>query len=210
VVTPGAGTWLRARTATRPARPAVTALSGPGLHESEKEARDVAGTWTLPSGDADLLVGDDATTAAAHAALARSDLMHVAAHGTHRADSPLFSSVRLADGPLYAYELDPDEGMPSCVTLSACEAGLATLRPGDEGLGLTHVLLHVGVASVVAGVARVRDDVAAAVMRDVHRAMSEGASSAEALAAAQLAHAQDAAAGSPAPPAPFVTFGAPW
>jgi tetratricopeptide (TPR) repeat protein len=210
VVTPGAGTWLRARTATRPARPAVTALSGPGLHESEKEARDVAGTWMLPNGDADLLVGDEATTAAAHQALARSDLMHVAAHGTHRADSPLFSSVRLADGPLYAYELDPDEGMPSCVTLSACEAGLATLRPGDEGLGLTHVLLHVGVASVVAGVARVRDDVAAAVMRDVHRAMSEGASSAEALAAAQLAHAQDVATGSPAPPAPFVTFGAPW
>lgn len=210
VVTPGAGTWLRARSASRPRRPVVTALSGPGLHESEKEARDVAGTWALPTGDADLLVGDEATTAAAHSALARSDLMHVAAHGTHRADSPLFSSVRLADGPLYAYELDPDRGMPSCVTLSACEAGLATLRPGDEGLGLTHVLLHVGVASVVAGVARVRDDVAAAVMRDVHRAMSEGASSAEALAAAQLAHAQDAATGSPAPPAPFVTFGAPW
>jgi hypothetical protein len=211
VVTPGAGTWLRAGTATRPTRPAVTALAGPGLHESEKEAHDVAGTWAVPQGDAELLVGDDATTAAAHAALARSDLMHVAAHGTHRADSPLFSSVRLADGSLYAYELDPDRGVPSCVTLSACEAGLATLRPGDEGLGLTHVLLHVGVASVVAGVARVRDDVAAAVMRDVHRAMAAGASSAEALAAAQLAHAEEVAAdGSPAPPAPFVTFGAPW
>lgn len=210
VVTPGAGTWLRARTATRPTRPEITALAGPGLHESEKEARDVAATWTHPQGDADLLVGDDATTAAARRGLARSDLMHVAAHGTHRADSPLFSSVRLADGPLYAYELDPDEGMPSCVTLSACEAGLATLRPGDEGLGLTHVLLHVGVASVVAGVARVRDDVAAAVMRHVHRAMAAGATSAEALAAAQAAHAEEVAAGSPVPPAPFVTFGAPW
>ena len=72
------------------------------------------------------------------------------------------------------------------------------------------MLLHVGVASVVAHPRHPRDDVAAAVMRDVHRAMSEGASSAEALAAAQLAHAQDAATGSPAPPAPFVTFGAPW
>jgi CHAT domain-containing protein len=73
------------------------------------------------------------------------------------------------------------------------------------------VLLHLGVASVVAGVARVRDDVAAAVMRDVHRAMATGASSAEALAAAQLAHAEEVAAdGSLAPPAPFVTFGAPW
>ena len=32
--------------------------------------------------------------------------MHVAAHGTHQQESPLFSSVRVADGPLYAYELD--------------------------------------------------------------------------------------------------------
>ena len=112
-------------------------------------------------------------------------MLHVAAHGTHRHDSPLFSSLRLADGPLYAYELDPDQGMPACVTLSACEAGLATLRPGDEGLGLTHVLLHLGVASVTAGVARVRDDVAAATMQRVHEEMAAGATSAEALALAQ-------------------------
>ncbi len=200
VVTPGAGTWLRSQGVARPARPRVVALAGPGLHESEREARGVAATWT----GAELLAGEDATTASARAALARADLLHVAAHGTHRHDSPLFSSVRLADGPLYAYELDPAAGVPGCVTLSACEAGLATLRPGDEGLGLTHVLLHLGVPSVVAGVARVRDDVAAATMAHVHRAMAAGASSAEALAGA-LAETRDAEA-----PAPFVAFGAAW
>jgi tetratricopeptide (TPR) repeat protein len=200
VVTPSAGTWLRGRTVRRPEQPRVVALAGPGLHESEKEARAVATTWA----GAELLPGDEATTAAARGALARSDVLHVAAHGTHRHDSPLFSSLRLADGPLYAYELDPAQGMPGCVTLSACEAGLATLRPGDEGLGLTHVLLHVGVGSVVSGVARVRDDVAAVTMQRVHDEMAGGSSSAEALAIA-LAEGREAPV-----PAPFVSFGAAW
>ena len=200
VVTPGAGTWLRGGSRRRPARPHVVALAGPGLHESEKEARGIAATWS----GAELLPGDAATTAAARSALSRADVLHVAAHGTHRHDSPLFSSLRLSDGPLYAYELDPDQGMPACVTLSACEAGLATLRPGDEGLGLSHVLLHVGVASVTAGVARVRDDVAAVTMQRVHEEMAAGATSAEALALAQ-------AEGQEGPvPAPFVTFGSAW
>ncbi len=202
VVTPGAGSWLRGLAVPRPHRPVLAALAGPGLHESEKEARDVAASW----GSADLLVGDEATTTAARGALARADLLHVAAHGTHRGDSPLFSSVRMADGALYAYELDAEEGMPGCVTLSACEAGLVTLRAGDEGLGLTHVLLHLGVASVVAGVARVRDDVAATTMRHLHEAMAGGASSAQALATAQAAAAEDP----DSVPAPFVTFGSAW
>ena len=200
VLTPGAGTWLQGRTRRRPATPHVVALAGPDLHESEKEALGVAATWR----DTELLAGGDATTAAARSALSRADVLHVAAHGTHRHDSPLFSSLRLADGPLYAYELDPDLGMPGCVTLSACEAGLATLRPGDEGLGLTHVLLHVGVASVVAGVARVRDDVAAVTMQRLHDELAGGATSAEALAVA-LAEAREAPA-----PAPFVCFGSSW
>ena len=199
VVTPSAATWLAGVSAPRSAA-RVVALAGPGLHESEGEARRVAATWP----DAELVVGADATTGAARFALARADVLHVAAHGTHRHDSPLFSSLRLADGPLYAYELDPRDGMPACITLSACEAGLTTLRPGDEGLGLTHVLLHLGVSAVVAAVARVRDEVAATVMHEVHAAMARGVGSAEALATAQH-EAREAPA-----PAPFVGFGASW
>ncbi|QNN54426.1 CHAT domain-containing protein [Nocardioides mesophilus] len=200
VVTPAAATWLAATGVRRPARPAVVALAGPGLHESVAEAREVSGTWPGSL----LLEGAEAGTAAARAALAEADLLHIAAHGTHRAESPLFSSLRLADGPLYAYELDAAAGAPGCVTLSACEVGLATPRPGDEGLGLTHVLLHLGVRSVLAGVARVRDDVAASTMTRLHRAMAAGAGSAAALAQAQQeADPQE-------PPAPFVCFGAQW
>lgn len=198
VVTPAATTWLSAHERPgRPQTPHVVSLAGPGLHGSEHEARTVSATWP----DGALLAGDGANTAAARSALGEADLLHVAAHGRHRAESPLFSSLRLADGPLYAYELDAG---PGCVTLSACEAGLATLRPGDEGLGFTHALLHLGVRCVVAGVARVRDDVAAATMQRLHAAMAGGLGAAAALAEAQ----QEAAA--EGVPAPFVCFGADW
>jgi CHAT domain-containing protein len=134
-------------------------------------------------------------------ALATADLVHVAGHGLHQQESPLFSSLRLADGPLFAYELDADGRSAPCVVLSACEAGLATVRPGDEGLGLTNVLLHLGSRSVLAGVARVRDDVAARVMERVHVSMAGGTRSATALATALAAEDE---------PAPFVAFGADW
>ncbi len=197
VVTPSATSWLRAGPPGRRTGARVVAVAGPGLLRAEEEAARVQRSWP----GAELLTGGDATTVAGCEALARADVVHVAAHGTHQQESPLFSSLRMADGPLYAYEIPVEQGSAPCVTLSACEAGLATVRPGDEGLGLTSVLLHLGSRSVLAGVARVRDDVAAAVMGRVHAAMASGADSAQALAEA-LAQEEQAA--------PFVTFGASW
>lgn len=200
VVTPSAATWLRGARQTRPARPRITAVSGPDLRRSHDEAHAVAAVW----GDALHLGGEAATGPAVEAALASSDLVHVAAHGVHRQDSPLFSSLRLAGGPLYAYDLDGAVGRAGCVVLSACEAGLATFRPGDESLGLTQVLLQLGVHSVVAGVARVNDDVAATSMARLHQLVRGGTDIASALGEVQ----QKALEG-PAPAA-FATFGGAW
>ncbi len=200
VVTPSAASWLRGQGERRPSAPRVIAVGGPDLRRSVDEADRVAKLWP----GAASLVGDAATTAATQDALHGADLLHVAAHGTHRQDNPLFSSVRLADGHLYAYEVEASVGIAACVVLSACEAGLATLRPGDESLGLTHVLLQLGSRSVLAGVAKVGDEVAADLMEGVHRAMASGADSASALAEAQ---ATSLYGGSPVA---FVAFGAPW
>jgi tetratricopeptide (TPR) repeat protein len=197
VVAPSATAWLRSGWGARHAQPRVVSVAGPGLHRAHQEAEAVRGAWD----QAELLTGERATTAAVASALAEADLVHVAGHGLHQRESPLFSSLRLADGPLFAYELDARGESAPCVVLSACEAGLSTVRPGDEGLGLTSVLLHLGTRSVLAGVARVRDDVAASVMGRVHVAMAGGVDSAQALAAA-LAEAED--------PAPFVAFGSTW
>jgi len=65
------------------------------------------------------------------------------------------------------------------------------------------VLLHLGSRSVLAAVARVRDDVAAQVMAQVHASMSAGTHSAQALADALAEGAGDQVA-------PFMTFGSTW
>jgi len=114
----------------------------------------------------------------------------------------LFSSIRLADGPLFAYELDQNSQAAEHVVLSACELGQATIRPGDEALGLTSVLLHLGTRSVVAGVARVHDEVAAEVMPQYHSLLADGMDSAQALAAVCSQPREF--------PAPFVCFGSSW
>jgi tetratricopeptide (TPR) repeat protein len=200
VVTPSAAWWLRARSRCRPARPTVVAVAGPDLRRSTDEARLVRRTWP----GATALSGDQATTLRAHQALVSADLVHVAAHGTHRQDNPLFSSVRMADGHLYAYEIDAGAGLAGCVVLSACEAGLATLRPGDESLGLAHVLLQMGCQAVIAGVARVGDDVSAWLMERVHALMAQGRDTGSALADAQRGTLDGGS------PAAFVSFGATW
>jgi CHAT domain-containing protein len=64
--------------------------------------------------------------------MAQADLVHVAAHGTHQADSPLFSSLRLADGPVFAHELDADTVRASHVVLSACEVGRSRFAPATR------------------------------------------------------------------------------
>jgi hypothetical protein len=46
----------------------------------------------------------------------------VAAHGSHIRQNPLFSSLELADGPLFAYEI-ADRRVAPHVVLSACELG---------------------------------------------------------------------------------------
>lgn len=200
VVTPSATSWLRHLDHPRPRRPQVIAIAGPALAQAEAEAERVKSVWT--SGR--LLSKDSATVAAAHRALQEANVVHFAAHGNHRQDSPLFSSLLLADGELYAYELDSATKIAGFVALSACEGSLATVRPGDEGLGLTNVLLQLGVSSVIGSVARVRDELAASVMSSVHHEMSRGVDSATALTRAQWQHRDSDV------PVAFQSFGARW
>jgi len=172
-------------------------VAGPGLARSTDEADDVAAAW----GSAKSFAGESATGANLAKAMGDARVLHIAAHGTHQSENPLFSSLRLYDGPLFAHELDQTAGTPEHVVLSACELGLATVRPGDEALGLTSVLLRLGTKSVVAGVARIGDDVAAEMMGTYHRLLAAGEDSASALANATAASDH---------PVPLVNFGATW
>lgn len=111
-----------------------------------------------------------------------SDVVHLATHGTHVAENPLFSSVRLVDGPLFAYELDGLRQPPSLVVLSSCDVGQATVTPGGQTLGFASVLLRLGVGVVIASVDPVGDALARTVMPQLHALVRAGQSPARALA----------------------------
>ncbi|HEX2299374.1 MAG TPA: CHAT domain-containing protein, partial [Pseudonocardiaceae bacterium] len=204
-VAPSATWWVRARDAI-PAQGRPLFVAGPGLARAETEIALAAAAWPAST----VLTADRATPAAVLAAAARSPLLHVAAHGVHEPDNPLFSALDLAGGFLFGYEL-PGGRLPPQVVLSGCDLGLATVRPNDEGLGMAAALLYAGVASVVAGAGAVGDTVVCRAMMAYHHELRTGQSPAAALAEALGAAAADRAAdGARSDPAPLVCYGAGW
>jgi CHAT domain-containing protein len=131
-----------------------------------------------------------ATQAALRDALAGADVLHLACHGQFRADSPSFSSLHLADGPLTLHDA---AGLPlqaQLVTLSACETGLSKVAPGDELLGLVRGFLLGGARRVLATHWTVDDASTAALMAQFYDEVLAGARPATALRRAQQALAQ--------------------
>ncbi len=157
----------------------VIALSGPALGRADREVEDIARVWA----NSRTVSGADATVSALAQALNEADIVHVAAHGRHEPQNPLFSSMRMFDGLLFAHELGRDAVRATQVVLSACDVGLSTVRPGDEAVGMTSVLLNTGPRTVVASVSRIADDVAHAAMVGYHRALADGAAPAAAVRA---------------------------
>jgi hypothetical protein len=199
-VAPTATSWLAGtHSAGETSGVAVEAFSGPGLAGALDEAAAVAKLWEPAAASAIAHPTALGTRRQLARALTSATVVHVAAHGSHMRQNPLFSSLQLADGPLFAYEI-ADRQLAPHVVLSACELGQATTRPGDEALGLTRVLLQLGARCVVAGVAQVADGLAGQVMASYHRRLAAGADSATALAAATAS----------GPYLPFVCFGSSW
>ena len=122
-----------------------------------------------------------ATVDDAMGALDGAGLAHIAAHGHFRADSPLFSSLDLADGPLAVHDFERLDRAPHRVVLSACDSGVLAPVGAGELLGLVSALLAIGTAGVVASVAVVNDEATVDVMVDVHAALDDGADLATAL-----------------------------
>ncbi|WDZ85820.1 CHAT domain-containing protein [Micromonospora cathayae] len=205
-VTPSATAWLRAAGRAVPVGPPVL-VAGPRLPAARTEVGQLGGVL---SGSRSF-TGADATADAVTGALNGAGLAHIAAHGRFRADNPLFSTLELADGPLTAYELERLTSPPGCVVLSACDAGRSGVRPGDEVMGFSAVLLALGTRSLIAAVLPVPADLTTTLMVELHRRMGAGAGPAVALAGAQQAFGaaggRDTGAGH-ATAAAFVCFGA--
>lgn len=203
-VCPSASSWLaawRSGVATRVAAPVLVA--GPGLRHAVPEIGEIAAVYP----GCQPLVAAAATVDATLRALDGAPLAHLAAHGYHDRENVLFSRLDLADGPLMAYDMQRLSEAPRHVVLSACDVGRTVVRPGDEVLGFTAALLHLGTSTVISSVSRVADETALGIMTAYHRALSAGSRPAEALALAAV-HAAPAEEGPDALLTPFVCFGA--
>jgi hypothetical protein len=185
-VAPSARAWSQACDTAAPDRADPVFVRGPGLgvgSEVPALAAEYARATVLGSGTA--------TAGAVLAALDGAGLAHIAAHGTFRADSPLFSSLRMDDGPLTVHDLERLRRAPYRVILSSCDSGVLAPAGADELLGLAHTLAPLGTAGIVASVVPVNDQATAALMLVLHRQLRRGASLAEALRDARDAVAAD-------------------
>jgi len=189
-VSPSAAAWLRASSAPEPGHRAVTLVGGPDLKDAEAEVTRLAGLYP----QATVLANGTATAKRVLAALDDCWLAHVVAHGTFRADNPLFSSLQLDDGPLTVYDIEGIDRAPHRLVLSACEVGRAAPAGADELLGLAASLMPMGTVGIVAAIVAVNDQVTPSVMGSLHGCVADGAGFPEAL---RLARADAADTGDP-------------
>ena len=73
-----------------------------GSLRAEDEVTAAAKEWP----GARVLTGESASAAAVCELAETVDVLHVAAHGRHSAENPLFSGLQLADGPWFGYDID--------------------------------------------------------------------------------------------------------
>ncbi|AXG14915.1 CHAT domain-containing protein [Intrasporangium calvum] len=181
-VSPSVTQWLKARRSGRDRRSEhVSLITGPGLSTRESEVTNLSpihhGALVLPA--------ERATVSAALEILDGAALAHIAAHGTFRAEAPLFSSLQLADGPLTVHDLEELRRPPRSIILSACDSGGAAPIGPHEALGLVSALLGMGTSDVLASVVPVNDHATLGVMAQVHAVAGRGGTLSEGWLAAR-------------------------
>jgi CHAT domain len=181
VVAPSAATWVSLQAPRAVGRRKVVLAAGPRLRHARAELAALGALYPRSI----ILTGRQATVEAAMDALDGATVAHLACHGHFRSDSPLFSSLELADGPLNAYELQRLRRPPQLIVLSACDLGTSETRPGDELLGIAAALIGMGTRTIIASVVPVPDAGAKRLMISLHRRLAAGDPPAAALARAQ-------------------------
>jgi tetratricopeptide (TPR) repeat protein len=176
-VAPSASAWTRARAAAPPSHRHITLARGPGLVTDGAEVPLVAKLYD----DITVLADSGATAQQVLYALEGAWVAHIAAHGTFRADSPLFSSLHMYDGPLTVYDFEQLNRAPYRLVLSSCDSGVLAPTGANELLGLVSSLLPLGTAGIIAAVVPLNDHAVVPVMVDLHTYLREGQNLAESL-----------------------------
>lgn len=154
----------------------------PRLAEAEVEARYVATLFPQSK----LLIGRDATEEAVREHISHYPILHFATHGYLSEETPLLSSISLAEGEgLNVYELMGMHVDADLVVLSACRTALGQATAGDDVLGLTRGLLGAGAKSAVVSLWPVDDLSTSLFMGEFYRCLQTGQSPTKALQTAQ-------------------------
>jgi tetratricopeptide (TPR) repeat protein len=172
--------WAGLHAAPSPPPSTVGFVVGPRVARGGEEVDAGSDSWADPR----VLTGADASVSAVTGLAHDVDVLHVAAHGRHAVDNPLFSGIELADGTLFGYDIDLIHSVPETVVLSACEVGRSSVRWGEEAIGMARVWLHAGARCVIAAPVIVADDDACELLGALHEGLARGERPADALAAA--------------------------
>jgi CHAT domain-containing protein/tetratricopeptide (TPR) repeat protein len=140
--------------------------------------------------NADLRLGEQATTEILKTKGAQSALLHIATHGTYRQDNPMFSGIRLGNGYLNLYDLYQMRLSARHVTLSGCATGMNFVAAGDELLGLQRGLFCAGAASLLLSLWDVHDRSTSELMQSFYKGYMQTGEMAASLQSAmkQLRH----------------------
>lgn len=151
------------------------------------------------AGNATLRIGKDARERDARAAIAAGLPIHIASHGSHNSQNPLFSRMSVGrarpggsndDGWLEVHEILGMTTTSPLVFLSGCETGLGSAADGpfaqvtEEG-SLSQAFLLAGARNVVATLWRVNDAGAVAMAKSFYRNLRTTGIPESALAIAQ-------------------------
>jgi CHAT domain-containing protein/Flp pilus assembly protein TadD len=167
------------------------------LDSAEREAREIARYYP----GARVMTGAEATESSVKRAMAKAEVIHIAAHGLADEQSSLNSALMLApdrtgersadtpetDGVLHAYEIY-GSALPRArlVVLSACQSGVETFHRGEGMIGLARPFLAAGAPLVVSSLWKVDSEATSDLMIRFHKHRKQtGLPTAQALRRAQ-------------------------
>jgi CHAT domain-containing protein len=107
-VAQSATSWL-ARSATQLRVGSAGFVAGPRVVRAQAEVSAAAAAWR----HAPVLAGARRHAPRVSELAGRVDVLHVAAHGRHSAENPLFSGLELVDGTWFGYDIDQLPGVPT-------------------------------------------------------------------------------------------------
>lgn len=160
----------------------VFGYGGDDLPAVEAEARTLA----AGTANARVFLGRDCSRANFLAQAGNASLLHFAGHAEFRADNPVFSSLRLADGPLTFLDVERLSLGARAVVLAACRTGAA--RPGlGLGMGLARGFLVAGARNLVVSLWAIGDEETQEWTEFLYQNLAEGHDVAVATRKANLA-----------------------